>query len=297
MGSPFPGMDPWLEDPAIFPDLHGNFITELRKAINNELPPPYYAAINNRVWLDLSLRHIEPDVDVLYPSAPTKKTGTSRKSRSVVETAAGPLVIDAPGLIQNDDMEEWFLEIFAKPGNEQLVTSIELLSMSNKRQGNQGRELYLKKQQEILNGKANLVEIDLLRGGVHTTLIPRALIEAKYGPFDYHVCVHQMDKTDKYFVYPWKLEMHLPLIQIPLVPGDPAVTVALQPIFDACYDDAKYERRVPYRTTKPSPRLAKDQKAWADKILAAGKRKKRAGPSTREPGVTKRTYGSRPSLR
>jgi Protein of unknown function (DUF4058) len=61
MPSPFPGMDPWLEDPTIFPDLHNSFIAHLRNTINQKLPEPYYAAINNRVWVDLSYRHIEPD--------------------------------------------------------------------------------------------------------------------------------------------------------------------------------------------------------------------------------------------
>ena len=25
MASPFPGMDPWLEDPGVFPDFHDSF--------------------------------------------------------------------------------------------------------------------------------------------------------------------------------------------------------------------------------------------------------------------------------
>jgi hypothetical protein len=124
-------------------------------------------------------------------------------------------------------------------------------------------------QQEMLKGKANLVEIDLLRGGVPTTLVPRPLVEAKYGEFDYHVCVHHMDQRDQFFVYPWKLEARLPIINIPLVPGHPVITVDLQPILDACYDNGKYERRVHYRTQKPKPPLKKDQKKWAEKILEA----------------------------
>jgi hypothetical protein len=146
MPSLFPGMDPWLEDPAIFPDLHHHFIAKLGDAINDELPAPYYAAVANRVWVDLSLWHIEPDVDVLYPLKSPKKSGAARKGHRPAVVAAEPLVIAAPGLIENDETEEWFLEIFARPGNEQLVTSIELLSLSNKAQGSHGRELYLKKQ-------------------------------------------------------------------------------------------------------------------------------------------------------
>jgi len=215
----------------------------------------------------LSMRHIEPDVEVLYLALPIRRGSSAKKGRSGAHATAVPLVIDDPSLIENDDMEEWFLEIFAKPGNEQLVTSIEVLSSSNKRQGNHGRELYLKKQEEIRNGRVNLVEIDLLRGGVHTTLVQRPLIEEKFGPFDYHVCVHRMDQKDKNYVYPWLLEMPLPSIQIPLVPGDPMIKVDLQPLLDACYDQGLYERRVHYRTSKPKPPLTKTQQKWADKTL------------------------------
>ena len=49
MPSPIPGMDPFLEDPAVFPDLHDNLIAELRNAINAQLPPPYYASSASRV--------------------------------------------------------------------------------------------------------------------------------------------------------------------------------------------------------------------------------------------------------
>src|SRR5438094_891369 len=71
MPSPFPGMDPYLEDPAVFPDLHDSLITYARDALNAQLPPPYYAGSAARVWVDLSHRHVGPDVGVLRPGQPT----------------------------------------------------------------------------------------------------------------------------------------------------------------------------------------------------------------------------------
>src|SRR6266702_2254558 len=70
MPSPIPGMDPFLEDPAVFPDLHDNLIAELRNAINAKLPPPYYASSASRVWVEPSQRRLGPDVDVLRPERP-----------------------------------------------------------------------------------------------------------------------------------------------------------------------------------------------------------------------------------
>ena len=69
MPSPIPGMDPFLEDPAVFPDLHDNLIAELN-AINAQLPPPYYASSASRVWIEPSQRRVEPDVNVLRPERP-----------------------------------------------------------------------------------------------------------------------------------------------------------------------------------------------------------------------------------
>ena len=41
MPSPFPGMDPFLKNPEIFPDLHDSFITYLREALQANLPGSY----------------------------------------------------------------------------------------------------------------------------------------------------------------------------------------------------------------------------------------------------------------
>ena len=69
MPSPIPGMDPFLEDPAVFPDLHDSLIVELRNGINAQLPPPYYASSASRVWVEPSQRRVGPDVGTQYRSA------------------------------------------------------------------------------------------------------------------------------------------------------------------------------------------------------------------------------------
>jgi Protein of unknown function (DUF4058) len=52
--------------------------------------------------------------------------------------------------------------------------------------GEHGRDLYVKKQREMVQSKVHLVEIDLLRGGEHTMAVPRNRLLAQAGPFDYH---------------------------------------------------------------------------------------------------------------
>src|SRR4051795_8968194 len=45
MPSPFPGMDPYIESPAQFPDFHATFINTLRETIADTLPEAYFARI------------------------------------------------------------------------------------------------------------------------------------------------------------------------------------------------------------------------------------------------------------
>src|SRR3954452_22959070 len=48
MPSPFPGMDPYLENPSIWPDVHHRLGTELSSVLNQSLPPPFYARVEMR---------------------------------------------------------------------------------------------------------------------------------------------------------------------------------------------------------------------------------------------------------
>ena len=68
MPSSFPGMDPYLEDPEIFPDFHDSFITYLREHLQANLPIPYFAAIGRQLWIEVSRRSIGPDVEVRVPN-------------------------------------------------------------------------------------------------------------------------------------------------------------------------------------------------------------------------------------
>ncbi len=261
MPSPIPGMDPFLEDPAVFPDLHDSLIGELRNAINAQLPPPYYASSASRVWVEPSQRHVEPDVDVLRPERPGSGTAPSPPVGTAV--ARPPVVVRIP----REEHRERYLDIYAQPGRERLVTTIEVLSPSNKSNSGEGRGLYLQKQREVLGSKVNLVEIDLLRGGQHTTAVRLEDALAQAGPFDYHICVRAFEEPDDFVIYPISLGERLPVVAIPLLPGDGSVSVDLQPLLDRCYDTGLYERRVRYAERAPVPPLRPEQATWVEQVL------------------------------
>jgi hypothetical protein len=261
-------MDPFLEDAAIFPDLHDRLITYSSEALNAQLPEPYYARIGSRAWIETSQRLIEPDVNVLRKPQTVNGGGPVVGGGGVAvatAVATDPVVIRVPV----DTIRETFIELYARRGGERLVTTIEVLSLSNKTPGAHGRDLYLQKQREVLRGEVHLVEIDLHRAGTHTTAVPLAPALAQTGPFDYHVCVHRFDRFDEYVVYAIRLAARLPVLAVPLLPGDADVRFDLQAVLDRCYDTGLYRRSINYRTLAPVPPLTPEQATWAEQWLRA----------------------------
>jgi hypothetical protein len=254
-------MDPFLEAPAFFGGLHNTLITYIEDALQRSLPEPYYAATGDRVWIDVDRRYVEPDTNVLRSET---VRGEQLVALAALPAVTAPVVVNVP----HDEHREPYVEILTRLGDEErLVTTIEVLSPANKTSGEQGRELYLRKQREVLSGKIHLVEIDLLRGGRHMTAVPLKLACAKAGPFDYHVCVHRFDNLEDYFVYPIQLPQALPVIEVPLLPDDPPVRLDLQAVFNRAYDTGPYRRRVRYTAPVPPPSLTDSQAAWVRQTL------------------------------
>jgi hypothetical protein len=271
MPSPFPGMDPYLESPDWFPDLHHGLIYLIKESLQHSLPEPYFAQSDQRVWMEYSRRHIEPDVEVVRSSR--KRLKRSRGGTAVAEPRAAPLVVPVE-FIEDGPFEEAFIQIRRRRGkNVQLVASLEILSLSNKKTGNPGREKYLAKQREILDSPVHLIEIDLLRGGTYALAVPSVLVRAKASPFDYLVSIRRFDRPKEFLAYPIALPQRLPEITIPLLPGDPDVPLDLQAIFDRAYDGGPYQREIEYGKDPIVPRLKPEQAEWAAAVLKSRRRR------------------------
>ena len=106
--------------------------------------------------------------------------------------------------------------------------------------------------------------------GTHVTAVPRDIARDKAGPFDYHVSIHRFDRPDAYFVYPIRLENRLPVLAIPLLPGDPEVLLDLQAAFNRAYDAGPYRKRIRYGEDPIRPALRPEQSRWAKSILKPG---------------------------
>jgi hypothetical protein len=254
-------MDPYLEHPARWQGLHLAFITYGQSALNALLPPQYVADIGERLYIVEPERSIYPDLMVVehLPPPPPADLGAGG---TAVATASDPswVVVVHPA-----QFREAFIRILTVAEESRVVTVLEFLSPSNKTTGSDGRELYLTKQRELLDSQTHLIEIDLLRQGQHTVAPPRESLLPR-GPWDYLASLHRGGLKGRYQVWPISLRQRLPRIDVPLADGDPDIVLDLQPVFDRCYDEGGYARRLDYHR-EPLPPLNADDAAWADQLL------------------------------
>ena len=274
MPSPFPGMDPYLESPDWFPDLHDGMIIQYQRGTSSPSAQVVLCPVPPaRLARSGTSGPVEPDVDVLRSGGAKPRRRRRDADAGGVAVAepvtSGPVVVSV-GRIMGDPEHEPFLEIHRRQGPDDVVVAIvEILSPSNKTPGDHGRNVYVAKQQETLLSQVHLIEIDLLRAGTHATAVPLDLALAEAGSFDYHVCVHRSDHFTDFFVYPIKLESKLPVIAVPLLPGDPDVPLDLQAVFDRAYDAGPYDSAVRYDMATVEPPLRPDQEQWVKARLAA----------------------------
>ena len=247
-----------------FARVDGITYASAKAACKPVLPEPYFAVIDERLWIEPSARPIEPDSVVIRSQGNGGETG-GIATATAVATRSQPIVFE----VIDDEHSEMFVEVRTRTrdDSERIVTTIEVLNPSNKKPGEKGRDLYLEKQHELLNSESHLVEIDLLRGGEHTTPMSLERLQHKAGAFDYHVSVHRFDDYGRFFIYPWKLEDTLPEIAVPLLPGDGAVALDLQAVFVRCYETGPYRRRVRYDVSRLDPPLDVERTAWAKQVI------------------------------
>lgn len=255
MPSPFPGMDPYLEDPRLWPDVHHELLSVVRERLSEALRPVYFVQVEERVyltdWDDPGIRVYIPDVQVTPTEHPRRPDSGS--------TA----VIDEPIVITNvqpAEVRESYLEVQDARSRE-VITVIEVLSPSNKIPGSAGRRSYLDKRDALIATKTQFVEIDLLRDGERMPWV---------GPFPRTEYVVQASNTAgevRGKIWPMRLASRLKTIGIPLKSGEPDAPLNLQAVLDTVYARAGYDLVIDY-TQPPDPPLTPEQAAWAQSVLA-----------------------------
>lgn len=127
MPSPFPGMDPYIEDPEVWSDFHGGLAEEIRAQLNSQIQPRYVARMTPRVTYDgieiSEKRGIRPDVAV-WEHRDTAGMGNVATVAVTPAPVLSTVTLELP------------LELFTVEIREiktmRLVTAIEILSPVNK---------------------------------------------------------------------------------------------------------------------------------------------------------------------
>ena len=276
MPSPFPGMDPYIEDKRWWKVFHTAFIVGLMERLNRSLPDQYVASSKQRLYIEQHRRAIRPDVSVIaLPRSDVRGTGLAVAEAVDAETDTDE-VWEVEYLLPN--VIERFVEILVAGDESRVIAVIELLSPANKSAISSGREAYLAKQDEVLSSDTHLAEIDLLREGLPTVAaLPDKLLH--HGRCDHLVCLTPGRSSDRRIqtVWPIQLRKKLPRVRIPLGPGEPHVPLDLQAVFDEVYEKAAFAKRIDYQVPPAVPSTRADAD-WIEEVLLA------KGLRTTEPG-------------
>lgn len=262
MKNPFPGMNPFLEQR--WSDFHTSFNVAIRDALNRSLPGDLEARVEESVSVDYDIerRTIYPDAFVMEDTGVMEGGGTAVAMESDVARASAvavsePIVVE----IRDEPRTERHIEILDRSTGGRVVTAIELISPWNKTPDR--RAAYYRKQTEFVSARVNLVEIDLIRGGLFVLAIPEAKLSRK-NRYPYLINVRRATRADVAFLYPATFSQPLPNIQIPLRPTDVDVVLQLQPLLDECFERGRY--RLNYlEPLNPVP--ADEDAAWMKERL------------------------------
>jgi hypothetical protein len=268
MKSPFPGMDPYIEARGLWEDFHNHLIEQISGQLVDAAPRHYRVRTGERSYLVLvesgekKDHPFIPDVSVKAPKRPKK--GPKKGGTAVAELAPeeGPVALRA---FIEEEHREAFVEIYEADPEQRLVTTIEVLSPSNKRPGTPGWDLYQRKRQSLLLGGVSLVEIDLLRGGQRMPMVD------PWPNSPYTLLLARAKKWGYCLAWPAHYRRPLPTIPVPLAKPDPDLSLSLQPLVGVIYQRYRYEDSIDY--AKPlAPPLDAEDAAWLEQQLRARSR-------------------------
>jgi hypothetical protein len=246
-------MDPYLEG-----ELWSSFHHELTLAAKHQLAPkiePRYFAFTEKYFLTESSEGVEIGQGALYPDVGIAETGAATApSTTDMAVLAAPVEVRVP-LRRRVPHHRITIRDVEK---RRLVTVVEFLSPTNKK--NPGRRQYLRRRERILDSTAHLVEIDLLRRG------RRLPIEGELPPGDYFAYVCRAEARPKATAWPMLLTQPLLWVPIPLLAGDPDVSLDLQQAVATAFNAGRFRNVIDY--SRPfEAALTKQQREWAEQML------------------------------
>jgi hypothetical protein len=245
-------MDPYLEHPGLWSDVHYRLIIALADTLGPQIRPRYVVRVDIRTYRD-AVSGLEligrPDVDVSHV--------LREQAVSTYRTAVPP----QPRLVTvpvTDIIRQGYLQVKDVASGD-VITVIEILSPANKRPG-RNRSDYVEKRQAILDSSTHLVEIDLLR-----QYRPMPFEGADEGNH-YRILVSRSEKRPRADLYLFSVREVIPSFNLPLRPGDDEPLVDLNTLLHDLYERAGYDLSIDY-TLDAVPPLEDEDAVWAAELL------------------------------
>lgn len=255
MASPFPGMDPYLEE--FWRDIHARLVIYAADQLQGQLP----ADLRARVEEPIVVEPLTGNGQTLHPDLRVVERGRGTSTPPAIKVGiAEPLVLH----LESEPVTETFLDIVDLASGRRVLTVIEILSLANKLSG-ENREKYRQKVRELLAGAVSLVELDLLRAGERGLSVPEAYIPVSHR-VAYQACVRRAWRPAHAEVYPLPLRERLPIIGVPLRESDADVGLDLQRLVNDCRQNGGYDADLDYNRPLRVP-LGADDERWADQFL------------------------------
>lgn len=255
-------MDPYLESPDLWPDVHTRLMNILAEQLTPLLAPKYIAELGTQIVIDRVIDNGPPSPRIVLPDVTitgldnTRPDSSGTQTASAVGIAPSPLRLTLPMAVPTRLVTLYIRR--REPTT--LVTVIELLSPVNKRPG-EGRQEYLKKRAAFLDSDVHFVEIDLLRQW------PRMPFGGDLPDSAYLAVVSDARERPNCDAWPIGLRDPLPVLPVPLLPPDPPVPLDMEQALRTVYQRARYDLRLDY-DAPPTPPLSPEDAAWAATLLA-----------------------------
>jgi Protein of unknown function (DUF4058) len=252
MQNPFPGMNPYLEQPELWHQVHNRLIVALADELTPQIVPNYRVAIEERIYSSVADSLLVGVADISV----SRRDISESTATLVTPTLTQPTKVIVP---VPEEVTERYLEVRSTQTN-QVITVIEILSPKNKRSGGR-REAYESKRQRILASTTNFVEIDLLRAGESMPIL--GAIRK-----DYCILVCRCDRRPEADLYTFGIQEKIPPFPIPLKKHDQEPIIDLQKLLNEVYTRARFDLAIDYSIPLKSS-LSSENKAWLQTIVGA----------------------------
>jgi hypothetical protein len=159
-----------------------------------------------------------------------------------------------------EERREEYVEIW-EANDGRLVTLVDVVSPPNKTTDS-GRWAYLHTRQQGRDGRANVVEIDLVMQGQPTLEYSREGLP----DWDCAVTVTRSTQPERYEIYTATLRKRLPRFRLPLAADNRDTVLDLQDVFTRAYEQGAFAAQIDYRR-EPAVPLTEVKRRWLGELL------------------------------